>query len=99
MRRAAAAGLKLADRLVTVGYAGVGNKARRENWIAVFRNLPQGTSEIYCHPAHPDEVLAKWASYVQPRAEELRVLSDPGLRSTAVGLGVELISFADLVTG
>jgi hypothetical protein len=99
MRRAAAAGLRLADRLVTVGYAGVGNKGRRENWIAVFQNLPDGTSEIYCHPAHPDEVLAKWASYVQPRAEELRVLSDPGLRNAAAELGVELISFAGLVAG
>ncbi len=99
MRRAAAAGLRLAERLVTIGYAGEGNKARRENWIAVFRNLPAGTFEIYCHPARPDEVLEKWASYVEPRAEELRVLSDPALRGAAVGLGVKLISFADLVTG
>src|SRR5262249_45940548 len=99
MRRAAASGLKLAQRLVTIGYAGVGNKARRENWVAVFRNLPAGTYEIYCHPAYPDEVLRKWASYVEPRAEELKVLSDPVLRNTALELGVDLISFSDLVAG
>jgi len=99
MRRAAAAGLRMADRLVTIGYAGLGNKACRETWISVFQNLPQGTFEIYCHPAHPDEVLAKWASYVQPRAEELRILSDPALRSAASKSGVELIGFADLLDG
>jgi len=97
MRRAAAAGLHMADRLVTIGYAGLGNKSKRENWLAVLQNLPEGTFEIYCHPAHPDEVLKKWASYVQPRADELKVLSDPGLRSAAKTAGVELISFSDLV--
>jgi len=98
MRRAAAAGLRLAQRLVTVGYAGVGNKARMENWIAVLRNLPEGTFEIYCHPAYPDEVLRKWASYVEPRVEELQVVSNPELRKRAARLGIELISFVDLIS-
>jgi len=97
MRRAAAAGLRLAERLVTVGYAGTGNKARLENWIAVLRNLPEGTFEIYCHPAYPDGVLKRWASYVEPRVEELRIVSNPELRKTAARLGIEPISFADLM--
>src|SRR5438105_48355 len=99
MRRAAAAGLRMADRPVTVGYAGVGNKARRENWLAILRNLPEGDFEIYCHPAHPDELLARWATYVEPRAEELRIVGDPQLRATAAELGVELIIFTDLRRG
>jgi predicted glycoside hydrolase/deacetylase ChbG (UPF0249 family) len=96
MRRAARAGLGMADRLVTVGYAGVGNKAVAENWRRVLRNLPEGTYEMYCHPAYPDAVLREWAGYTEPRLAELEILRTPALRQTAVEAGVRLIGFLDL---
>ncbi len=96
MRRSAKAGLRMADRLVTVGYAGSGNKSRLENWERILRNLPEGTSEIYCHPAYPDAVLRRWASYVEPRLQELEILRRPHLREVARLSGVRLISFFEL---
>jgi len=93
MRRARAAGMRMADSLVTVGYAGTGNKARQENWVRILRNLPEGTHEIYCHPAHPDETLRRWSYYQEDRARELSILSAPALREEADRQKVEIISF------
>lgn len=98
MRGAAAAGLRMADRLVTVGYAGTGNKAVEANWDRVLMNLPTGTSEIYCHPAYPDEILRRWATYTEPRARELEILRRPKLTELARSLGVRLVSFLDLLS-
>jgi chitin disaccharide deacetylase len=96
MRRARRAGMKMADALVTVGHAGVGGKATTEGWQNILANLPNGTFEIYCHPAYPDETLRRWAAYVSHREDELRVLSNPSLRETAKQKGVKLISFHDI---
>jgi predicted glycoside hydrolase/deacetylase ChbG (UPF0249 family) len=93
MRRARTAGMRMADSLVTVGYGGVGNKTREENWIRILRHLPPGTHEVYCHPAHPDETLRRWSYYQEDRAAELAVLRGPVLRREAERLKVELIPF------
>lgn len=99
MRAARRAGLRMADRLITVGYAGTGNKAVEQNWVRLLENLPPGTSEIYCHPAYPDRVLRRWAKYTEPRAGELEILCRPKLRDLAGSLGIRLVSFLDLVEG
>jgi predicted glycoside hydrolase/deacetylase ChbG (UPF0249 family) len=96
MRSARKGGMKLADRLVTVGYAGTGNKSNSGNWERILRNLPEGTYEIYCHPAHPDEVLQRWTAYCEPRRKELEILRSPALRRSATAQGIHLISFFDL---
>jgi predicted glycoside hydrolase/deacetylase ChbG (UPF0249 family) len=93
MRRARAAGMRMADDLITVGYAGVGNKADLKTWLCVLRNLPPGTHEIYCHPAYPDETLRRWSYYQDERAMELDVLRGERLRHEAKRLGVQIISF------
>jgi hypothetical protein len=89
--------MQLADRLITVGYAGLGNKAVEGNWIRILRNLPEGTSEIYCHPAYLDPVLRRWATaYSEPRIQELAILRSRKLRDLAEAEGIALISFFDL---
>jgi chitin disaccharide deacetylase len=93
MRRARAAGMRMADTLVTVGYGGAGNKTRGENWTRILRHLPPGTHEIYCHPAYPDETLRRWSYYQEDRAQELAVLRTPALREEAARQNVELITF------
>lgn len=97
MTRARCAGMRMADRLITVGYAGVGNKSVAETWQRVLRNLPRGTYEIYCHPAYPDVVLRSLATYVEPRRQELDILRRPELAEIARAEGVQLISFFDLL--
>jgi len=93
MHKARLAGMRMADSLVTVGYAGRGNKANPENWIRILRNLPAGTHEIYCHPAYPDETLRRWSDYQEDRARELEILRSPRLRDEADRAGVKLVSF------
>ncbi|MGH7847684.1 MAG: carbohydrate deacetylase [Candidatus Binatia bacterium] len=93
MARARSRGMRMADRLVTIGYAGLGNKTDRNNWLRVLENLPRGTYEIYCHPAYPDGTLRRWASYCEDREQELAILCTEKLYDTARKLGVEIISF------
>jgi len=93
MCKARAAGMKMADNLVTVGYADRGNKTNHDNWLRILHNLPIGTYEIYCHPAYPDETLRRWASYCDDRAEELAILRRPELSDFARKLRIEITSF------
>jgi predicted glycoside hydrolase/deacetylase ChbG (UPF0249 family) len=93
MRQARAAGMRMADDLVTVGYAGTGNKSNPDNWWRLLRTLPAGTHEIYCHPAYPDETLQRWSYYCHERAKELAILRGVALRDVAQKVGVEIISF------
>lgn len=93
MRKARAAGMRMAERLVTVGYSGIGNKSNPENWARILRNLPAGTYEIYCHPGYPDETLRRWSVYCDDRAQELAVLRNKELCNRARDAGVEIINF------
>jgi chitin disaccharide deacetylase len=93
MRKARAAGMRMADKLVTIGYAGVGNKSNPDNWVRVLRNLPPGTYEIYCHPAYPDETLRRWSYYCDDRAQELAILRKKELCILARAANVEIVSF------
>jgi predicted glycoside hydrolase/deacetylase ChbG (UPF0249 family) len=89
-------GVRLADRLVTVGYAGMGNKTRGENWARILKNLPRGTFEIYCHPAYPDETIDRWSYYRHERVQELNILRSGELRQLAQSAGVQVVSFFEL---
>lgn len=96
MRGARRAGIRLADNLVTVGYAGKGNKSNPENWFRILKNLPAGTYEIYCHPAYPDETLRRWSYYCDDRARELALLRTRELCEAASKLRVHIVSFSEI---
>jgi hypothetical protein len=96
MKKAQATGMRMADMLITVGYAGTGNKADFENWRRILSNLPDGTFEIYCHPAYPDETLKRWSYYYDERRRELDILRSGQLRQLAASLGIELVPFQAL---
>lgn len=96
MQRARRKGLRMADALITVGYAGTGNKTNPENWRRILRNCPHGSFEIYCHPAYPDNTLRRWAVYCEERREELELLSQPWLIDEARRAEVALIGFHDI---
>ena len=93
MKKARRAGMRMADNLITVGYAGTGNKSHPDNWARVLKNLPGGTYEIYCHPAYPDETLRRWSVYNEERAQELAILRSKDLRDLARDANVEIVSF------
>ena len=93
MLRARAAGMRMADRLITVGYSATGNKTNLGNWLRILQNLPPGTYEIYCHPAHPDATLRRWAVYCDERELELKLLCQPALQRAASHCNIDLIGF------
>jgi predicted glycoside hydrolase/deacetylase ChbG (UPF0249 family) len=64
-----------------------------ENFMQIVRSLPEGTTELGCHPGYDDELVT---TYCRERALEIRVLCDPGMRETLGQMGVRLCSFADL---
>lgn len=85
-----------ADSLISPGYVDNSDKCVRAFWEAIVRTLPPGTHEVYCHPAEPDDLLRANAIYVEQRATELEILTDPALASAFGDAGIELVSFHDL---
>lgn len=62
----------------------------------LFR-LPEGTSELMCHPGYADSALAKTGTRLLAQREaEARTLMWFQPRELATDLGIELISYADL---
>ena len=97
MLKARKLGIRMVDNLITVGYAGTGNKTNPDNWERILRNMSSGTYEIYCHPAYPDKVLRRWALYYcEERLEELTLLRKDWLANVAKYSDVKLISFNDI---
>jgi len=78
-----------------------GNLEARSHWekdsfLGVVECLPDGTSEIGCHPAYCDAGLRQISSFREVREEELSIFSDRKLRRTLSELGIELIRFSNL---
>lgn len=89
-------GIRMADRMLTPGLVDNMSKIHQETWKNLFRTLPKGVSEIYCHPAYPDDELRENASYVEERDIERQLLNDPEVKKFAEHCGVEFISFNDI---
>lgn len=98
MRKARRRGMRMCDRLLSVG--GTGKrlpKANLETWLRIARACPPGTNEIYCHPGYVDDDLRRWATMVvEQREEQVKIMTDPRLREAFERNGVKLISFHDI---
>jgi predicted glycoside hydrolase/deacetylase ChbG (UPF0249 family) len=57
--------------------------------------LPQGTSELMCHPGYDDPALSS-SSYRTERPVELDLLTQPALQKHVAASGIELITFGAL---
>ncbi|MBI5189315.1 MAG: ChbG/HpnK family deacetylase [Nitrospirae bacterium] len=87
------AGLRRPDAffgLVQTGNLGVA--ALRE----ILDNLPDGTSEVMCHPGIRDDALAEKMDWGRGWETELAAVTDPGIRALITDMGIELISYRDL---
>lgn len=94
--RAKSNGIVMADRLISPGYADGSHKSFLDSWLQIALALPDGVNEIYCHPGYPDEALRKYASYVEPRLAEIKVLTSHELKAVFEDRRIRLISFNDL---
>jgi predicted glycoside hydrolase/deacetylase ChbG (UPF0249 family) len=74
-------------------YEFYGSGARHEVFLDVLASLPDGVTEVMCHPGHADGLED---GYRLPRERELAILRAPGLREEIRGRGAHLVSFAVL---
>jgi len=70
--------------------------ATRENLLILLSNLPDGTSEIMCHPGLSDPDLMKGSSYNINREVELEILKDPAIKNCIGDHSIQLITYAHL---
>jgi predicted glycoside hydrolase/deacetylase ChbG (UPF0249 family) len=70
--------------------------ATREDLLNIINELPDGTTEVMCHPGYTDEAFAKESVYNDQRDRELEILTDPSIREAIRAKGIELITFASL---
>ena len=70
--------------------------ATLDRLLEIIGNLPQGTSEMMCHPGFLDNELEKSSSYAKQRDHERQILEDAAVRNMLSDMGVEMISFGDL---
>jgi predicted glycoside hydrolase/deacetylase ChbG (UPF0249 family) len=71
-------------------------RATREALLHIVKDLPDGTTEIMCHPGYTDDAFANESVYNNQRDRELDILTDPSIKETIQANGIQLITFADL---
>ena len=71
-------------------------RATREALLDLINNLPDGTTEIMCHPGYTDDAFAQESVYNAQRDRELKILTDPSVKEAIQANGIQLITFAEL---
>ena len=90
-------GMKTADRLITSAYyLDHPKKYLLDTWLRIIETLPEGTSEMVCHPGYPDDLLRKYAKYADERRLELDILTSEEIKNAITDKGIEIISFHEL---
>ena len=81
------------DRFVVDFYD---ERATLEELLNMINNLPDGTTEIMCHPGYTDTAFASESVYNNQRDRELEILTDPAVKEAIQVNGIQLITFANL---
>jgi predicted glycoside hydrolase/deacetylase ChbG (UPF0249 family) len=86
------AGIVAADYFCGIAQTG---EMTREGVERLLRTLPDGTTELMVHPGYMDEELRKSATRLQEsREEEVRILTDTGIRNVVASEGIRLIDYS-----
>lgn len=88
-----AAGVRTPDAFLDGFYAQAVSLETLEN---LLNGLPEGTSELMCHPGFADAELASSSTYVEEREREVEVLCDPKIRGLVRENGIALVGFEAL---
>ena len=60
----------------------------------LLRNLPEGITELMCHPGYADEALQQTHTRLQAsRQTELEILTDVEIRNLVASQGIRLIDY------
>ena len=65
----------------------------RDNLMDILINLPDGVTEIMCHPGFPEDIPS---GYAAPRRAEIELLIDPAIAALVAEQQIKLITFAGL---
>jgi chitin disaccharide deacetylase len=85
------AGVSTADYFCGVAQTG---ELTKEGVARLLRNLPEGTTELMCHPGYADDALRKTATRLQgSREKEVEILTDTEIRKLVASQGIRLIDY------
>lgn len=85
------AGIAAADYFCGIAQTG---ELTREGVLRLLEILPDGTTELMCHPGYADAELAKSATRLQAsRQTELQILTDTAIRNLVASQGIRLIDY------
>jgi len=85
------AGMVTTDYFCGIAQTGV---LTREGVAQLLSNLPDGTTELMCHPGYADEELKRTNTRLQEsRRTELDILTDADVRKLVTSQGIRLISY------
>jgi hopanoid biosynthesis associated protein HpnK len=86
------AGIATADYFCGIAQTG---ELTREGVAQLLRNLPDGTTELMCHPGYVDSDLEKSPTRLQDsRRIEMEILTDTAIRNLVASQGIRLIDYA-----
>ncbi len=90
------AGISTADYFCGIAQTG---ELTKEGVTRLLRSLPEGTTELMCHPGYADEALQKTATRLQEsREREVEILTDTTIRNLVASQGIRLIDYAFLAS-
>jgi hopanoid biosynthesis associated protein HpnK len=90
--QAQCAGISTADYFCGIAQTG---ELTREGLAQFLKILPEGTTELMCHPGYVDAALQKSSTRLQKsRQSELAILTDTGIRNLVASQGIRLIDYA-----
>ena len=86
------AGIEAADYFCGIAQTGV---LTREGLLDLLEALPDGVTELMCHPGYADDDLARTSTRLQEsRASELAILTDTAVRKSVASHGIRLINYS-----
>ena len=89
------AGISTADYFCGIAQTG---ELTREGVEQFVKSLPDGTTELMCHPGYADAALRKTPTRLQDsRQTELQILTDTGIRNLVASRGIRLIDYGFVI--
>jgi len=88
-------GIQTPDRLVTRFY---GRAADLATLLSILNTLPDGSTELMCHPGRLDHALATESGYAGEREAELVALTSAQARSALQRAGIRLTTHQSMAT-
>jgi len=86
------AGIATADYFCGIAQTG---ELTREGVLRLLAILPEGATELMCHPGYVDADLAKSGTRLQAsRQKEVEILTDTEIRNLVASQGIRLIDYA-----